>query len=97
MSPDEFRSDKQLPFEWAKELRTNRILNIVLQVMREDHPCHLTVNLNAELDISPTKCGIELGFTRGWSAYEDRMNKLAQAKQLPVSVETDYSEPQKPT
>jgi hypothetical protein len=80
-----------LPAEWAKLLRTSGILQRVLQVMEENHPARFVVHGDNNGDISPTRAGIELGTTRGYSMYGDRLRLLAEPIKRPADVgETTY-------
>lgn len=78
MTIKQFREHKYLPTEWAKLVRTSGILQRVLQVMEENHPARYAVHGDNQGDISPTRAGIELGTTRGYSMYADRLRLLAE-------------------
>lgn len=58
-------------------MQTNGILQAVLQVMEENHPARMALRGDATEDISPTRAAIELGMTRGYSLYADRMRLLS--------------------
>ena len=73
-----FRKHKYLSSQWAKELRTNGILQRVLSVMEENHPARFSLNGDKNEDISPTRASIELGVTRGYSQFSDRLKILAE-------------------
>lgn len=77
MTTEEFRSHKYLPQQWRKELETNGLLRLVLQVMNENGPDNFTVGRDGNDDISPTRAAIELGVTRGYKKYEARLKLLA--------------------
>lgn len=89
MTIKQFREHKYLPQQWAKELRTNGILQSVLQLMEENHPARYAVHGDDHGDISPTRAGIELGTTRGYSMYADRLRLLAE----PIKPVSDIGEP----
>lgn len=55
----------------------------MLQVMEENHPARFVVNGDNNGDVSPTRAGIELGTTRGYSMYGDRLRLLAEPIRLP--------------
>jgi hypothetical protein len=96
MTVRQFRSHPEWPAQWKKELDTNRILQLVLQVMEDNHPARLRVMGDIKGDVSPTMAAIELGDTRGYSKYGNGLKLLAE--QLPESVdigEPTYSEPPK--
>lgn len=80
MTIEEFRKHKYLPSQWAKELRTNNILQLVLSVMEECHPARFALNGDRNEDVSPTRAAIELGVTRGYSKYGDTLKVLATPK-----------------
>ena len=97
MTINEFRSDPQLPGQWAKELATNGLLRLVLfDVMEEAHPARYAVQADKDDDISPTRASIELGFTRGFSKYADTLKLLSKGKSTAVDVgEPTYQAPPK--
>lgn len=78
MTVNEFRSHKYLPFEWRKELRTNAILQRVLTVMEENGPDQWAIGKDNQGDISPTMAAIELGVTRGYTKFIQRLRLLAE-------------------
>jgi len=80
MTVEEFRAHKYLPQQWRKELETNGILQLVLQVMEENHPARYAIAGDKDGDISPTRATLELGLTRGYSKYGDNLRLLAQQK-----------------
>jgi hypothetical protein len=94
---EEFRKHKFLPQEWRKLLATNGILQTVMQLMEENHPARFSLNGDNDGDISATRASIELGLTRGYSLYADRLRLLsvpiASAAQMP---EPTYEAPPKP-
>jgi len=81
MTLDQFREHNTLPSDWKKELDTNRILQIVLSVLEESAPWHYTVPGDNSADLSPTRAALELGTTKGYASYGDRLKLLAQRKQ----------------
>jgi hypothetical protein len=94
---DQFRSHNYLPGAWAKELRTNHILQRVLQVMEDNHPARFAIAGDNNDDVSPTRAGIELGLTRGYSKYGDTLRLLAEPKRKIGDIgETTYDKPPKP-
>ena len=91
MTLEEFRNHKFLPNEWAKLLRESGILRRVLQTMEENHPAHFTLTGDNGGDVSPTRASIELGVTRGYSMYGDRLLSLArQTKAMKQIGEPTY-------
>lgn len=80
MTVEEFRKHKYLPSQWAKELQTNGILQLVLGLMEENHPARFALNGDRNEDVSPTRAAIELGVTRGYSKYADILKLLARPK-----------------
>jgi|SRR5215471_836245 len=80
MTIEEFRKHKYLPSQWAKELATNGILQLVMSVMEENHPARFALNGDKNADVSPTRAAIELGVTRGYSKYGDTLKDLARPR-----------------
>lgn len=81
-------------------LDNHGLLQLVLQVLEEEHPARFALNGDNTGDISPTRAGIELGMTRGYSKYSDTLKLLAIPMRAPQPLpETDYSgdEPEVPT
>jgi hypothetical protein len=78
MTAEEFRRHKYLPAQWAKELETNGILRLVLNVMEDNHPARFALNGDKNEDVSPTRAAIELGVTRGYSKYGDTLKLLTR-------------------
>lgn len=89
MTIDEFRKHKYLPSQWARELRTNGILQAVLEVMEDNHPARFAIRGDRDEDVSPTRAAIELGHTRGYSKYADVLKLLA----VPIRAVQDVGEP----
>jgi hypothetical protein len=95
MTVEQFRKHKYLPSQWARELRTNGILQAVLEVMEENHPCRFVVRGDNNEDVSPTRAAIELGLTRGYSKYGDTLRLMAQPiTQSHMTPEPTYEPPQ---
>ena len=94
MRAAEFRNDPSLVEGWSDMLQKHGLLKLVLETMENEHPARFALNGDTTGDISPTRAGIELGMTRGYSKYSDTLRLLAvpmkQAQPLP---ETTY-EPQ---
>jgi hypothetical protein len=80
---------------WAKELRENELLRVVLfDVMEAMHPARYAIPGDGNNDVSPVRAGIELGLTRGYSKYGDLLRLLAQRKTRRADVgEPDYAAP----
>jgi hypothetical protein len=81
MTIDEFRTHDALPVDWKKELETNRLLQVVLGVLEDNAPWHFVVPADNNSDLSPTRASLELGLTKGYAQYGDRLKLLAQRKQ----------------
>lgn len=97
MTLEDFRKHKFLPAQWKKELATNGILQLVLQVMEENHPARMTIRADKDDDLSPTRAAVELGVTRGYSMFADRLRLLSNFKPTPENMpETTYDPPPKP-
>lgn len=94
MSVDEFRRHKFLPAQWRKELQTNGILQAVLSVMEDSHPDRFALHGDSNQDVSPTRAAIELGLTRGYSLYGDRIKLLAVPIQAAQAAPEPTYEPQ---
>lgn len=93
MTLDQFRSNQDLVGQWAEMLRDHALLRLVVfDVMEGAHPTRHAINADNDGDISPTRATLELGFTRGYSCYGDRLRQLGIAKpavsQMP---ETTYA------
>jgi hypothetical protein len=86
---DEFRRNKYLPSQWAALLAGNSVLQTVLQVMEENHPARFAIRGDGNEDVSPTRAAIELGLTRGYSQYGDRLRLLAR----PIATAEAVGEP----
>ena len=46
--------------------------------MEENHPARFSLNGDSNDDVSPTRAAIELGVTRGYSMFGDRLRLLAE-------------------
>ena len=94
MTVAEFRQDPNLQVEWAKELRTNKLLALVLEAVETDHPANFAVNSDKQEDVSPTRAAIELGVTRGYSMVLGRIKLCGVELRIPEGMpESDYSSP----
>jgi hypothetical protein len=93
MTSDQFRAHDTLPDLWAKELRENELLRVVIfDVMEAMHPARFAIPGDGNNDVSPVRAGIELGLTRGYSKYADLLRVLAQRKQRRADAgEPDYA------
>ena len=78
MTVEEFRGHQHLPIQWRKELRTNGLLQLVLEVLQAAHPDRFPVHTDLNDDISPTKAALQLGETRGYSKALNTIAKLAE-------------------
>lgn len=97
MTIQQFREHDYLPGEWNKLLRTNGILQAVLELMEENHPARFAIAGDNNADISPTRANIELGVTRGYSRYGDTLKLLGvRIKKAKDPGETTYAEPPNP-
>lgn len=67
-------------------MRTNAILQRVLQVMEENHPSRFAIRGDGNEDVSPTRAAIELGLTRGYSKYGDTLVLLARQIITPKQI-----------
>lgn len=79
MNLDEWRKHKYLPQQWRKLLSTSGILQAVLEMMDENHPAQMSLRGDNNDDVSPTRAAIELGVTRGYSLYAQRLRLAAVA------------------
>ncbi len=98
MTANEFRRDNNLTQWWAEELKNNKILNIVLETMEQEHPARMKVSLDDQGDLSATRAALELGDTRGYSRYSNGLRHLAKpavTKKMDVG-ETEYASPEPP-
>lgn len=79
-------------------MATCGILQLVLQVMEENHPARMTIRADKDDDLSPTRAAVELGVTRGYSMFADRLRLLTQFKPTVAESmpETTYDPPPKP-
>lgn len=80
MTIDEFRTHDSFPTQWRKELEENRLLQIVLQVLEDNAPWHFKLESDNQGDLSKTRAGLELGTTKGYAMYGDRLKLLAIRK-----------------
>jgi hypothetical protein len=94
MTLDEFRNHDKLPGDWATLLAENRVLQIVLAVMEDNHPAHFAIQGDSGEDVSPTRAAIELGLTRGYSKYGDTLRLLARRKRKPEPLPEATYEPE---
>ena len=78
MTVDAFRKHKFLAPQWRRELRTNGILQAVIEVLEESHPARFPVHTDIQDDLSPTKAALQLGETRGYSKCLNTIRKLAE-------------------
>jgi len=90
MTIDQFRKHQYLPGQWARELRTNGLLQLVLEVLEEAHPSRFPVHTDLQDDISPTKAALQLGETRGYSKVLNTLRKLAEPVVAMTTPETTY-------
>lgn len=89
MTIEQFRRHKYLPSQWSRELRTNGLLQLVIEVLEEAHPNRFPVHTDLQDDLSPTKAALQLGETRGYSKVMNTLRILAQ----PVAVTADPGPP----
>jgi len=82
-----------MPFEWRKLLQTSGILQRVMELMSDTHPCRNSVKGDINGDVSPTRAAIELGITRGYSLFEDRLKLLAVPLTEPEDIGAPTYEP----
>lgn len=100
MRASEFRNDPGLVSQWKEMLEKHALLRLVMDTMEQEHPARFALNGDNTGDISPTRAGIELGMTRGYSKYSDTLKLLAVPMRAPQPLpETDYAgdEPEVPT
>lgn len=91
MRAAEFRNDPGLVSQWKEMLEKHDLLRLVMDTMEQEHPARFALNGDNTGDISPTRAGIELGMTRGYSKYSDTLRLLAvPMKQAQVLPETTY-------
>ena len=94
MTIDEFRKNPYLPSQWRKELQTNGILQLVLEVLEESHPARFAAPTDINDDISPTKATLMLGQTKGYSSVLTTIRLLAVAVRPTVDIgEPTYEKP----
>lgn len=78
MNLAQFRNDKDLVAQWDEEMKTNKLLQLVIQTMEEAHPDRFGLEADTTMDVSPTMAGIQLGKSRGYSLYGGRLKMLTQ-------------------
>ena len=94
MTLEEFRHHKFLAVEWRNLMRTSGILQRVLQVMNENHPCRFIGPPNKNGDVSQVQANLELGFVRGYSKYEGGLLYLAEPpERIKDPGEPTYADP----
>jgi hypothetical protein len=90
-----FRKDKGLVDNWGQMLKDHALLRLVLETLEEEHPARMAINGDNDGDISPTRASIELGTTRGYSLYADRLKMMAKPMITPQDMpETSYEDPE---
>lgn len=60
-----------------------------MQLMEETHPARMAIRGDNTDDVSPTRASIELGMTRGYSLYADRLRLLS----VPLHSAANVPEP----
>ena len=93
MTVDAFRAHQHLPIQWRKELRTNGLLQLVIETLEEAHPSRFAVHTDLNDDLSPTKAALQLGETRGYSKCLNTIKKLAE-QTLPKETPEPTYQPQ---
>src|SRR5215471_20663503 len=94
MTVEEFRSHQHLPLQWRKELRTNGLLQLVIEVLQEAHPSRFPVHTDLQDDLSPTKAALQLGETRGYSKVLNTIQKLSEQILPRETPESTYEKEQ---
>src|SRR5215471_13189021 len=94
MTVEEFRSHQHLPVQWRKELRTNGLLQLVIEVLEESHPTRFPVHTDLQDDLSPTKAALQLGESRGYSKVLNTIRKLGEPILPKITPETTYEKEQ---
>jgi Mg2+/Co2+ transporter CorC len=94
MTVEEFRRHQHLPIQWRRELRTNGILQLVIEVLQEAHPSRFPVHTDLQDDLSPTKAALQLGETRGYSKCLNTIMSLSN-QILPKETPEPTYEPEK--
>lgn len=61
--------------------------------MEENHPARMAIDSDNGGDVSPTRAAIELGTTRGYSMYSDRLRLLAEPIKRIPDIQTTYEKP----
>lgn len=60
-------------------LKSHELLRLVLfDVMETEHPSRYAIQGDNNADVSATRAAIELGLTRGYSQYADKLRLLAK-------------------
>jgi len=90
MTVEAFRAHQHLPVQWRKELRTNGLLQLVLEILEESHPSRYPVHTDLQDDLSPTKAALQLGETRGYSKVLNTIKKLAEPILPKITPEPTY-------
>ena len=97
MTVTAFRQHQHLPLQWAKELRSNGLLQLVIEVLEEAHPTRFPVSTDLSDDLSPTKAALQLGETRGYSKALNTLKALATPVRAPADIgEPTYEKDQPP-
>jgi len=90
LTVEEFRRHEHLPVQWRRELRTNGLLQLVIEVLEEAHPSRFAVHTDLNDDLSPTKAALQLGETRGYSKVLNTIRKLSEQILPKESPEPTY-------
>lgn len=99
----QFRNDPDLVSQWAENLKSDKLLQLVLQVMEDSHPDKFGLEADKNLDVSPTMANIQLGKSRGYTLYAGRLKMLGQTltqQEMNTLPESEYKPEQtevKPT
>ena len=98
MTVEQFRKHNFLPYQWRKELQMNGILQAVIEVLEAAHPARFAVHTDNQDDLSPTKCALQLGETRGYSKVLNTIKILAEplrgAQNLPEPTYEPLNQPE---
>ena len=96
MTVNQFRAHQYYPTQWRRELLSNGILQVVLEVLEDAHPTRFPVSTDLQDDLSPTQAALQLGHTRGYSACLNTLRVLAQPIVKPQAIgESTYQEEKK--
>lgn len=89
---EQFRSNPDLVAQWKEELKNNGVLKLAIEAMESSHPARYKIDGDNNGDISPTRAGVELGTTRGYSMYADRFTRVlaTPTKKSTQQPETTY-------